>query len=673
VITNPVIDSLLAVSTKAAKDAFLFAFPRTTAVLTGANLSHLWPHFLNDIPFLKQCVQVFRIRAPSGLDQSAVQFLQATYENFPYRDTAPEFPDLLECFATVEAKLWGFLNEAVPPLRFTSLRLHSLNALVQIAYRAAQQATVVRAKAIYWRFLSQAHPQAFSWACDDLWRAAQSTAQRVRFYELLTGYIGFVSTGFEPQDFGMRCLKQATRKGHFLLTVASDRGSTVQISVRPSLQLLYLKDRLSYRLKTESLHIQLYYRDQRLIYESFTLEMYGIVSEGQITARIDRTAQPKPNYERMPEYLLSVPYVAISEQLLVSGSPELQNAVLQFVRRIIIPNTKLTVEQLIQFAAQGGNDCVREYALRILTARSWDETAAVSAALTPRLLPVLRETANPTVQRLILQVALKFQLTAADAQVWMPALVTILLGAPAQKVLRQIISVLIALQNISPDFLFEEISKHLLDLIAQKVPRLPDLLNSHPRKAEWFQILAPRIDDFFANADCCGVFIDVLGVVVTNSTDDLFVLEQCKKNLSLATPGYLAAAICKYFDRSPSYRCAADRALLLSILPTLHTDRSHIISILAKSETGDAELSALLPLVTRPVAGFNRDFSAHSSPSAFAGIRNLGATCYMNSVFQLLRFTPFLDQFLSETELKPKWAPEVATRILRGFSSPRRR
>jgi hypothetical protein len=130
VITNEIISVLLQVGTPSAKDAFLFAFPRSSVLLTSVNLMTLWPVLLAERAFLKQFVKALQIRIPSGLDQSVLQFLQTSYETFTFREINSDFVSLLNAFIAIEAKLLGFVDDKPGNIwPFQSLRVPSFHAV----------------------------------------------------------------------------------------------------------------------------------------------------------------------------------------------------------------------------------------------------------------------------------------------------------------------------------------------------------------------------------------------------------------------------------------------------------------------------------------------------------------------------------------------------------------
>jgi ubiquitin C-terminal hydrolase len=417
-----------------------------------------------------------------------------------------------------------------------------------------------------------------------------------------------------------------------------------------------LEVRVAARFHADPDRVQLFCNDRPLD-PSLTLEMSGIGNDSLLTANY--AVENRIDWLRFViEYVMSTVEAASSGLAALHRAdipPDLGRAILKFLNRIVTPvevRSMFDIPELaISQVENSLNPFGRCFYLRGIANVTADAEAKQKFAPASRLAGLIPEVSIRE-QRLIL--AILKNICPPDMEID-DGLVLSAIEAGSAKLVLSVFDFLIEFAKVNSERVYSIIQSHLLDLIGVlAAPQVVELVKNLPQKSEVFELLIPKIEELGLEEKCSHIYFEILFNAIDSSEHLRLVSQHLSKFRTAECPSFLFDSLCNFVCRFETDENQLPLDLLLSRIDSGATESS--LTLLSKIYQNSPQIITLMRrFVSRSIPVFNADLGKQGFNRGLTGLLNLGATCYLNSGFQMLRCIPFSYDIANSVDLEKPW------------------
>jgi ubiquitin C-terminal hydrolase len=647
IIDDHLINRLLMTQSSTAFSALCFAMPSSNCHFTPEGLQLAWPLICH--PHLMAKFTTFmKLSGIWGFPRDSFDFLAAKIREF--REFSPEFAVLVYNFVLLRAIRSGALDGTLKksfdlsdpiPDEYTlsSLKGLGFEDLVRV-YLGAQDSDSVRvARRLILQLIEALRMkwQTLFFVSDTFMALATSEDDLVRVFDLFDAFVSHGNFLMDISDARLSLHKPPSRKGMIRLLV----NKTEELFVFSSMLVFSLAIRLSRRMLADSESMTLLC-DGRPLSMATTLEMCGITSDAELTAVF------VPDQRRIDWSLtLNEPIVAdlsvATKAIQVLHQPQISQKLGESILRLLyhIVTPKEAAVRAPEKLEQALNPFEIEYYLQGVV-----NAGAFQSCDPERLLGLVTQL-NKRGKRLAMEILSRnVDVTRIHIEEAVPKLIRFMVDGGSARFSTLVLNVLTSISRQRAEIVGDFLRENVLEIVSKtQLTDLKILVTVLPNKSELFEILVNEIEQFANEPKQFGVFLSFLIGTITDEAQGARVGDFCLSHLDCQL---LLPSICEFFLAFKSWQ---SRLNVLDLASKLDC-QEQLIRLIHELYKGEPIVSILSDYVRTPLPAFNLDLSFRTSTTT--GLLNLGMTCYMNSVLQLLRcVSPFCSRFLRSTLEQP--------------------
>jgi hypothetical protein len=649
---------------------FCHLFPRSTREMTSAMLGHFWQYISSDDLLLAEFDQILRDRKLAAFTPDCFAFLRSLIPKCPPGSASPAFASLVLDLFVLEAHLLqqsplrpkAKLNGVALPAEFSlqSLDLPLFRPLIAVYALAENPATVERLLKPLLVLFHRLRPGLETFFFDRLLDHAGGEQPAIRIVQICSAIVGTHPGPIRLADIGRNSHRPRSTKQLIKICIAGP-DKTVEILERPAMSVELLQVRLEYIFQAvpRSLRLVGHFRDLK---GDDTLEEAQIGQNASLRAVYDPSPQPIPA-EPLLETVLAGSAAAVTALKLLrtcSDSRQLGVRALHFLGLIETPVEVLSLYDAVDVAAQTIRDSANpfelEYYLQGAVNRLGDPgfRARFAAAIHGDFCSLMAR-AGVRGQRLLLQLCDVATFDATGQVGWVISCYfqnrSAKLATSAEEAIKGILDSRPGLMN---QYLVSD-TKHFASVWSES----GDFFGLFNGREGVFDGFFPLIRQYLSNSAIFPPLFRSVVAAIRNSSHESLVGEFCGAQLQSSPPDYALASIGVFLRQFKTWQSRMDISLLAPYLLDEDSDAEAHIALLADLPQRGPPLARFLSQYTAgSVPGFGVDPSEPLS-DVVVGLWPSHHLACANSVFQLLRCSPFIFSVVNDPELTEPWQVEL--------------
>ena len=690
-VDKSLLTDLLNSSTRPGFSAFAFAFLHSPIRLSAELLQKVWPFIATDDMNLEKFADVLKIRGHCGLDSDALTYIAEQFTKLDIATVSPMTVRFLYNMVLVDGLAKGVIPRAggdstweeLPSVISSKVDTSNLVGFKQLSavVLKSENATVIReATKLLWNLV---HTNVASPRLDNTTKVlldlAQSESEIIRAYDFL--YRLAVSPNqlfLEASDVvGLFPMKTPSKKGKIRIQVVFD-DDLWDVYVLPSMLVATLRFKIMVRKDAILESIELIC-DGYMLPFGCTFEMLGLDHDCVIAATYLPSDGPRTDWHlACSEYNISNISAIDKAMVLLHSetiSREMGSSILSLLNAIVLPKCLLSINEpakILEKVETSLNSFEREYYLRVLwnfssRSRKYQEGLRGADGLS-RLVKVMLDGERVWQELcLIYDIIIDLDAFTDEAQVksiFRFAIPSIVKFKTRPKLIRLAYEMFIHIASTFPDLLRQEVTEHVLELVETPDDgELGTLLVRLEMADTVYPMLCKESARYMNNEATCHHFFAVVKSIM-NPEKSGTVDEIVKNILAKECPDYLFLEVCDYLAQHWSGNVPITEEMLLPRLSKTATCRDSVLTLLDTISKNNPSLrnrllTQLLLIIERPIPTYGKSITADVKGECPVGLINLGGTCYMNVVMQMLRCTPFCIPFLEVETLKEPWQQDL--------------
>lgn len=508
---------------------------------------------------------------------------------------------------------------------------------------------------------------------------AQTVDQFKRSYEFLNDYLADNVYGYVLDDFNKKPLKETSNTNMKLnLILQTDQSifkGSMHFSSSDTISQMLKRVEIKFNCKQVSLPKNI----QKQIYLTDTLEMIGFVNNQTITmdCSLYETDQHESNFVLyMPEYSIgNTPLYQFSFDLLHTKDipSELALSILNFLYCLPLSSELCSLFNSSENIIRILNDCLNiyeiEFYLQVMFSLLIEKVGMfIETKIYLLLIQKLSEIELHESQNLLISILIKIIPSNEPVDVLVSLInriIDIMISDVSFELFTNCCDLLISLNSECYRLILnQEIFKRIMQIANQiNYKGFGKVIKQITMNNQIFNLLYSNISAFLSKPDRHSVFFELIVNSVDDNSKELQTFSNFIINHLYDYGSTTFEIFCDFLITQPELFGQIDIQFFFDFLEQSNTSPK-VLTLIKHIYLNKKDTNELINRLISNFSSIDLDYNITDSYQIIkkneygSGLRNLGATCYINSALQLL-FNTSLNSFLSSNSLNDNWAIEL--------------